>query len=311
VVFLAASLLWTSVAPDLTRVIEEFPSATAHRYALRDDTGATMDCLKVAQGAKPGYFGVYHTLSEGAFTLKLARSSDLLNWRWVVNLDRRAHQGTLRIEGQRVFLAYEKDQPGKPNWIRVREYASLDQLIANEWSREFDIPTTLSKFAEGTPHIESVRTAPDGKTVVDLGFHYYRDGKVDRQASGTLTDFAQWRARPSDALNDAIEKLGVKGNIGDRDAVALGLQRAWVVEGMKVPDDWATWGLYFLDRVTQDVRPLKFQTHGGSKAAANPSVTVCVSPRGKQCVVVSLFIPSQGAAEGEAGQLLFYREIEF
>ena len=55
----------------------------------------------------------------------------------------------------------------------------------------FDIPQTLSPCAEGTPNIFSVTD-----NVIDIGFHFYDNCIVDRQARGTLTDFNVWQAAP-------------------------------------------------------------------------------------------------------------------
>lgn len=307
VVLLAVAL--TSAAPDLRRVLEDFPHATAFRYGLKDDQGATMDCLKVVPSPKVGYLGVYHTLENGAFTLKVARSMDLLNWRWVVDLDRHAHQGTLFVAKNGFVVAFEKDGPRRGNWIRVRLYEDQTSLFANRPSREFDAPNTLSKFAEGTPNILAYRTA-DGQPVVELGMHYYRDGVVDRQARATLTNWTTWRAERLEEADRAIEAYGVGGNIGDRDALDDQGRSLMLVEGMKVKDDWSTWGLYLVDRRTYEASPVRMTSHRGSKSFANPTVTACLSPQGKRCLVVTLFLPSQGAAEGEAGELLFYRELE-
>ncbi|MCW5943584.1 MAG: hypothetical protein KIS66_15235 [Fimbriimonadaceae bacterium] len=304
---LAVALL--SAAPDLRRVLEDFPHATAFRYGLKDDQGASMDCLKVVPSPKAGYLGVYHTLEKGAFTLKIARSMDLLNWRWVVDLDRHAHQGTLFVTNRSFIVAFEKDGPRRGNWIRVRQYEDQTSLYANRPSREFDAPNTLSKFAEGTPNVLSYRQG-ERETVLELGMHYYRDGVVDRQARATLTNWTTWKAAKQEAIDRAVEAFGVAGNIGDRDALNDQGRSSLLIEGMKVKDDWSSWGLYLVDRRTNEAAPVRMNTHRGSRSFANPTVTECLSPQGRRCLVVTLFLPSQGSAEGESGELLFYRELE-
>lgn len=306
---LMLAIAMAGAAPDLRRVLEDFPHATAFRYGLKDDQGATMDCLKVVRSPKVGYLGVYHTLEKGSFTLKIARSMDLLNWRWVVDLDRHAHQGALFVAKNGFIVAFEKDAPRRGNWIRVRHYDSQANLFANQPSREFDAANTLSRFAEGTPSLVGYREN-DGESVLELGMHYYRDGLVDRQARATLTNWKTWRAERAEAIDRAIEAHGVVGNIGDRDALEDQGRSLLLVEGMKVKDDWSSWGLYLVDRRTFEASPVRLTTHRGSRSFANPTVTACVSPQGKRCLVVTLFLPAQGAAEGEAGELLFYRELE-
>jgi hypothetical protein len=52
---------------------------------------------------------------------------------------------------------------------------------------------------------------------------------------------------------------------------------------------------------------LRIMTDGGSTAFANPSCTALRAPNGRRAVVVTLFIPSQGAAPGENGELIYFR----
>jgi len=54
---------------------------------------------------------------------------------------------------------------------------------------------------------------------------------------------------------------------------------------------------------------LPIRTHGGSAAFANPSITAVTSPSGRPAVVLTMFVPGEGAAPGEAGELIYYREI--
>ncbi len=56
-----------------------------------------------------------------------------------------------------------------------------------------------------------------------------------------------------------------------------------------------------------DVLPVV--THGGSTAFANPTVTALTSPAGRPAIVATVFIPSEGAADGEGGELIYYREL--
>lgn len=49
------------------------------------------------------------------------------------------------------------------------------------------------------------------------------------------------------------------------------------------------------------------RTDGGSTAFANPTLTVLRAPNGQRALVVTLFIPSEGAAPGESGSLVYYR----
>ena len=71
-------------------------------------------------------------------------------------------------------------------------------------------------------------------------------------------------------------------------------------------DDWSSWKVYLVDETR--ATPLAFATDGGSHAFANPSAEV-VDLHGQPTLVVSLFVPQEGAAPGEAGSLVYYAPI--
>ena len=48
-------------------------------------------------------------------------------------------------------------------------------------------------------------------------------------------------------------------------------------------------------------------TDGGSTAFANPTVTALTAPNGQLAILVTLFVPGQGAAPGESGELIYYQ----
>ena len=63
-------------------VFADVTESTGHVYSLRDSQGNSMDALQVIEDDERGYLGVYHTYKDGVFTANLARSPDLLNWRF-------------------------------------------------------------------------------------------------------------------------------------------------------------------------------------------------------------------------------------
>lgn len=80
--------------------------------------------------------------------------------------------------------------------------------MAGQASRSFDAPHTLvptRKYAEGTPNIYVVSA---DRSHIDVGFHYFRQGKVDRQARGVLTGFADWSTRREPQIDQAIASCG-------------------------------------------------------------------------------------------------------
>ncbi len=52
---------------------------------------------------------------------------------------------------------------------------------------------------------------------------------------------------------------------------------------------------------------LNIRTHGVSSSFGNPTATVITDPSGFRAVVMTLFLFSEGAAPGEAGELIYYR----
>ncbi|MBX3119206.1 MAG: hypothetical protein KF784_09085 [Fimbriimonadaceae bacterium] len=291
----------------LIDILSDVTKADGYRYAAKDDKGAGLDCLKVEQVGPKSYIGVHHSLKDGVFELRLVESSDLLNWKHVVTLDSHAHQGTIYRYGKRWILAWEKDGP-EGNWIHVAGYDSLDRLQSAQPAKTFDIPRTLSPAAEGTPNIRpQSRDLPWEETLLEIGFHYYRNRDVDRQASGTLAGFKDWQCKPFAVWNEALEST-YRGNIGDRDQFAYGGRRVTILEGQLRKHDWASWRILLL-KESGEWQQLAIKSHKGSTSFANPSVTSLTLPNGKPGMAVSYFVPSQGSAEGESGELVFYREL--
>ncbi|GAA1039697.1 hypothetical protein GCM10009557_59060 [Virgisporangium ochraceum] len=287
-------------------------TAGVYRYGVRDDRGVAMDTLKVIGDPAGGYLAVYHSRPRrDAFTVHLARSDDLITWRHHADLDHDASQPTIAaLAGQGFLVAVEAGGAGRPAWLRVHHYPTRRALLDARPARTFDAPHTLvpaDRYAEGTPHI--AYAAPDA-SVVDLGFHYFRDGVVDRQGAGRLTDLRHWESAADPALDAAVEAWGARGNIGGRDTARVGSEWVTLIEGQLRPRDWGSWRVFRYDRGSGKAWPLAFRTHGGSTAFANPTVTFLQAPTGMDAVVVTLFVFSEGAAPGEAGPLLFYRELK-
>src|SRR5689334_6807645 len=65
---------------ELKSYIENVAQATARRYDARDSAGNTMDTVKIVADPAGGYLAVYHTYSGAGPAVKLATSTDLLNW---------------------------------------------------------------------------------------------------------------------------------------------------------------------------------------------------------------------------------------
>ncbi|AZM52265.1 hypothetical protein DMA15_06380 [Streptomyces sp. WAC 01529] len=287
----------------LAALAGDVTAADGHRYGARDHTGRTMDAAQIEQAPDGRYLAVYHTLlADGRFHAAVATSTDLRHWQRRHDFGPGTHQASLAHDGRGGYvLAYEKDPR---NHIGVRAYRDLAALLAGRAHRAFDAPLTLSRCAEGTPGITSVRGA-----TIHLTGHYRANCDTDRQLRATLTGFRHWHAEPDPRLDHAVRAWGTGGNIGDRAPVDLGGERVVLVEGQGRRSDFGSWGTYAYDPASGRADSLDIRTHGGSRAFANPSATLLTDPRGRPALLVSLFVPREGSAPGEAGQLLYWHRL--
>jgi hypothetical protein len=293
----------------LAGIVVNVPAAVS-RYGVRDDCDVSMDTLKIIESRAGRYLGVYHAAAGGRFAVHLATSTDLLTWRHRAVLDEPASQPTIAATPDGGFLlATEAGGSGGPAWLRFQYFPDLDRLMHAAPARAFDAPHTLvppDQLAEGTPTIYSVSA---GAAAVDVAFHYFRDGVVDRQARGRLRDFRQWTTHREPRIDAAIEAWGVRGNVGDRDHLTFEGAEVDLVEGQLRPGRWDAWRLFLYQRGRGVARPLPVRTHRGSRSFGNPTVTALTAPSGAPALVVTLFLFPEGAAEGEGGQLVYYREL--
>jgi len=307
-----------SSAPPLQAVLENVTAATAHRYGARDNVGNSMETLKIVQNPAGGYLGVYHNRSKGVLSVKVAVSTDLLQWTYRATLDAHASQPALAALSDGGFvLVEEADNKGlgspRRTWLRFRHYPNLRALLTSRFDRSFDAPHTLvpaGSGAEGTPNIDQAKLAPDlDHSTIAVGFHYFNDARTDRQASGTLVNFSSWTARARIDSDAALKAQGVTGNIGDRDVVSYRGATAEIIEAQATTA--SAWQIYLYDPSAKRATPLHVRTHKGSRSFANPTVTSLRAPSGASALVVTLFLPLTGAAHGEAGELIYYREYGY
>ena len=291
-------------------MLEDVAHADAHRYGARDDAGVTLDCLKIVPARAPGprYIGIYHALIGDSFRLRVAVSDNLLDWHYAGDLDRGAAQGTIAAFGASGFIvAYEKRLADGIH-VRLRDYATQDDLLAGRFGDQFTAPLTLAPTAEGTPSITraSGGARPAASHIV-LGMHYYRDAQVDREATATLDDFASWHAAPATAINAEFAQFDVRGNIGDRDPFTVSGREFTVYEAQKTPGDWSSWRTFLYDASAGRMVTLAMRTDGGSRAFGNPTATLVPGPSGGEVLVATQFLFWEAAAPGEAGSLVYYR----
>lgn len=333
------SLAHADALQDAGVVLGTLHGSLAHRYNLHDDRGGRMDGLDIVQPGPGRYVGVYHTGAAQSFALQVATSTDMVTWTHRATIDSDASQGTLAVvPGGGFVVAYEKAfwpvaparKPLRPQLpalgrqtseLRFRAYPDLAHLLDATQSAEFTATRRLGIDAEGTPNIQWIAGGPDpAHLIVAVGFHYYADldgnstPEVDRQATGTLTGFAQWTQAPAplidaEFLHPAALHPGFSvppaGNLGDRDEFRFRGRLLAVDEVQYVNEDFGSWRVFLRDPATGATLPLSPRTRGRSRAFANPSITPVTTPSGRRALFVSLFLPAEGAAPGENGQLIY------
>ena len=82
-----------------------------------------------------------------------------------------------------------------------------------------------------------------------------------------------------------------------------------LIEGQRAVGSFATWDTYLYDEARGAARRLDIRTDKRSTAFANPTVSRVRAPSGAPAVVVTLFIPQEGARGGESGVLVYWRVI--
>ena len=310
-------VVWLVLAPSAPAAIpyrqalEDVTQSDGHRYGVRDHRGRSMDTLKILRRGRKGYLAVYHTLDRGRFGVHVATSRNLVVWRHRAALATNASQPTAaRRPGGGYLVAYEKDSGcrGGNNCLGFKRYESVAALLrGRQRGRERRIARTFSKCAEGTPNFFGVTAR-----AFDIGFHYFQDCRVDRQARGTYNlRSGAWRPRRLPSVDTRLLAAGAHpdGNIGDRDAALYppaGAGRG-VYEAMIGPRSagFGTWRCFAEEAGT--ITQLRVRTHGGSTACANPTVTRARVPDGRAGLIVTYFIPVEGSGRGEAGALVFWR----
>ena len=284
-------------------MIVDVTAATAHRYRISDDRGRWMDTLKViARSETAAFAAVYHAWNDEdqAFHVQLATSTDLLTWSWVAELAVKASQPTIAaVPGGGYVVAWEQEPD--PIHIAIASYPTWEALVGATPDKRFDVPVTMPACGEGTPSFESV--TPDR---IELGFHHHASCERDLQASGTLDWSAgTWQARQERGRDRALIEAGVAGHIGDRDRIMFRGRDLLLLEGQLVLDANGTWRTFLVDEAGHAER-LAFRTDASSAAFMNPTIGQ-IRIGGRDALVVTLFLPTEGAHGEEDGPLLYYR----
>jgi hypothetical protein len=217
------------------------------------------------------------------------------------------------------------DRPTDRIRLRFRYYRTVDALLHSQFAREFTAPRRLSPTAEGTPSITNVKIKRGllSRSRIEIGMHNYADldgngtSDADRLATGVLTGFSRWQATPAPDQDSSLMNApflhgdytqAPRGNIGDRDQIVLDGVRLELQEAQYLYGDYASWRPFLIDPRGGAPRPLQIVTRGGSKSFGNPTATELEAPSGRRAVLVTVYVFSEGAAPGESGPLIYYRE---
>jgi hypothetical protein len=282
-------------------IVEDVAGATASRFGAHDDRGHEMDTVKVLQVSDGRFVGLYHAGDAVTLDVHLATSTDLIDWTWQITLAQRASMPTITPASDGGYVVAWEQEPD--NHLRFALYPTDADLLAGRAARTFDAPQTLSDCAEGTPNLYAASS-----TYLDVGFHFYDDCDVDRQARGT-GDWSSWTAAPRPGLEDAVRANGVRAGVGDRDVIIADGTELTLIEGMKIRDQWPTWRIYLHDASTGRAERLAIRTPAGSTAFTNPTISP-VTIDGRPALFMSLFVPHEANPDEEAGALIYYRTYD-
>jgi hypothetical protein len=289
--------------------------ATSFDADVKDNLGRSLDGLDVialAPGAPARYAGVHHSLLGAVYVTQLAISDDLRHWTHVRDLDVHASQPSIVALPDGGFLVgLERDTPDaqyiSTSNLVLHHYADWDALAGGVPGATANIPRTLAQTAEGTPALQVVSWNGAQSSQIAVTFHYLKNISVDRQASGTLTNFSGWTAVAETAVNDVFIGLGTRGNLGDRADLAFEGHRFAVLEAQSIKGDFGSWRWYLYDRDRAEARLLALRAPAGSYAFGNPTVKVLPGADGQPTLLVSGYAFAQGAVPGEAGQFVALR----
>jgi hypothetical protein len=300
----AAPVSIEAARAELRELITDVTKATAYRYKLTDDQGRSMGPTDITWIPEAERFAaVYFTWDDGdqAFHVHLATSDNLMDWTWEVELAYQASQPTIAAASGGGYVVAWEQEPDPIHMVIV-SFATWDDLRAGAVERRFDVPVTMPACGEGTPSIDAASSER-----VNLSFHYHGDCERDRQAAG-WTDWTTWQAVARPERDQALIDRGVAGHIGDRDTISFRGHDLMLIEGELVPGDWSSWRTFLYDAETGSAEELRFRTHAGSAAFSNPTIDP-IEIGGREAILVTLYLFTEGAQGEEDEELLFYRTL--
>ena len=292
-------------------VIGNLGSASGVVYDAHTTDGLELDALKVIQGPQPGnYLGVFDTIGpHNLFVTRLAWSDHLGVWRSGPILSMHASMPTILYAAGGYLVAFETEVPNGDSQIEVEHFASLATLMVGHPDRATVLPRRLSAHNEGTPSIEAARlTHGLADSVIVIGFHYDTRRGVDRNGVGVLRGFSSWTERPNVELNGVLEADGVKGNIGDRDAVTIEGMAVQLVGGQSKRGNWSTWRLYAYSPALRNAVKVPISGPSGTNLSIGVARSSIVrDAAGTRTLVLTAFVYQQGSPPAARGELVWWR----
>jgi len=301
-----------------------------YRYNAVDSCGARLDTIKIIENPYGGYLGIYHNGSAGNFEVRLANSTDLLNWTFMGIIEENASQPTIAEAPNGAFIvAFEKHIDGNHS-LGFHYYSNLTSLLEFTFELNFTVPCTLgsSSGLEGTPNLYNITITEPELLRACVGFHFNNSTEdslgLDRVAVGSLNiglnppSYQSWEVKTIEQYDKKLEQMDVKGHIGDRDYGRVSGRDFTLQEASLLPPNeslhWASWRIFLYDHSWGSFRMLKIATHFNATSFGNPTFTfLAKSPNNKSCVVCTYFLFSEGLAseyQNKSGELIFYKEFE-
>lgn len=293
------------------------PAADGYAYGIFESGGTGFATAKIIDDGAGGYLGIYMVYQGFGthFDVRLATSTDLLNWTYEVTLDTNANLPTIARRADGSFVTAWSDEDAAGGWlIRVRTYADLADLLAGTFTDNALLARSLA--SGGNP--EQVPNIFDPEDPMDIGFAYATvAGAEDRAARGTLTGlsgtgYTSWVTAAETAMNAAI--LGLDPDIiavGDWDRVTHLGETLTFAEGqiLTMPGPYGAFHVYYWNGATAVQEMIA--THGGSTEFANPTVQIVEDPldHDDRALVVAMFLHVTGAASGEYGEAVWYKRL--
>jgi hypothetical protein len=285
---------------ELLSMISDVTASTAHRYRVIDDRGRWLGPMTIIPIPEANTFAAvtFTTDEAGIDRAELMTSPDLLDWTFRTELAGQAAMPDIVAAADGGYVVAWEQEPDRIH-TTIARYESWEDLLAARPVQRFDVPITMPACGEGTPSIESASSER-----VELSFHYHGDCTRDLEAWGS-TDWETWESRKETELDRALIDLGVNGHIGDRDLIDVNGVDLMLIEGQRELDVFDSVWTYLYDDITGKAEHVDFQTHAGSFAIGNPSAT-WVKIDGRDALVVTVYIFTEGSRGGEDGELIFY-----